>query len=54
MDKIKEEATGKICSNYRKRIIQIVENIDDPKILIKIYTVAKTHLEIQKEMEQGD
>ena len=36
----------------QQEIIEIVEKIKDPKILTKIYTVVKTHLEILKEKEQ--
>lgn len=54
MDKTKEDTTGKICLSYRKQIFEMLERIEDPKILIKIYTVVKTHLEILREKEQED
>lgn len=39
---------------YRKKIIELVEKISNQDILIKIYTVVKTHVEILKEKEQED
>ena len=39
---------------YRKKIIELVEKIENPAILIKIYTFAKTHYEMLKEKEQED
>lgn len=37
-----------------EQVIKIMRQIDDTKILIKIYTVAKTHLEILQEKEGVD
>lgn len=34
---------------YIKEIIAIIRQIDNPVILMKIYTVAKTHLAILQE-----
>lgn len=34
---------------YIKEIISIIRQIDNPVILMKIYTVAKTHLAILQE-----
>lgn len=34
---------------YIKEIVRILRQIDNPVILMKIYTVAKTHLEILQE-----
>lgn len=44
MDKTKEDTKEKICSDYRKQIIQIVQNIDTVDYLIKIYSFAKVFL----------
>ena len=38
----------------KQKIIEMVEKIENPIILTKIYTVVKTHFEILKEREQGD
>ena len=38
----------------KQKIIEMVEKIENPIILTKIYTVVKTHLEILKEREQED
>lgn len=37
--------------DYKEKIIQIVNTIKNPVILMKIYTVAKTHLEIERKKE---
>lgn len=39
--------------NFRNKIIEMLEEIDDPVILMKIYTVVRTHLKILREKEQG-
>lgn len=36
-------------NHYIKEIIRILSQIDNPVILMKIYTVAKTHLAILQE-----
>lgn len=41
-----------LCLYYRNGIMETVKRIDDPVILMKIYTVARTHLEIQMKKEQ--
>lgn len=38
----------------KRKIIELVEKIENPAILMKIYTVIKTHYEILKEKEQED
>lgn len=43
-----------MVDSYRKKIIEMVEKIENPGILKKIYTVVKTHLQILKEKEQED
>lgn len=45
MDKTKKGTTEKICSDYRKQITQIVQNINTVDYLIKIYSFAKVFLE---------
>ncbi len=35
--------------HYIKEIVSIIRQIDNPVILMKILTVAKTHLEILRE-----
>ncbi len=37
---------------YREKIIEMVEKIENQAILMKIYTVVKTHYEILREKEQ--
>ncbi len=37
---------------YRKKIAETVAQIKNPNILMKIYIVAKTHLETLKEKER--
>lgn len=39
---------------YKGKITELVEKIENPAILMKIYTVAKTHYEILREKEQED
>lgn len=39
---------------YKDKIIELVEKIENPAILIKIYTFVKTHYEMLKEKEQED
>lgn len=39
---------------YRGKINELVEKIENPAILMKIYTVVKTHYRILKEKEQED
>lgn len=39
---------------YKEKITELVEKIENPAILIKIYTVVKTHYEILREKEQED
>lgn len=36
---------------YIKETIRIIRQIDNPVVLMKIYTVAKTHLAILREKE---
>lgn len=36
---------------YIKEVIRIMRKIDSPVVLMKIYTVAKTHLVILQEKE---
>lgn len=40
--------------DYKQKITELVEKIENPAILMKIYTVAKTHYEILEEKEQED
>jgi len=47
-----DKPTGKDW--YREKIIEMVEKINNQDVLMKIYTVVKTHLEILKEKEQED
>lgn len=39
---------------YKEKITELVEKIENPAILMKIYTVVKTHYEILREKEQED
>lgn len=39
---------------YKKLIIEMIENIDNLSVLIKIYTTVKTHLELLRESEAED
>lgn len=39
---------------YEQKIIEMMKKIEDPVILMKIYTFVKTHSEIIEEREQGD
>lgn len=39
---------------YRRKITETVAQIKNPNILVKIYIVAKTHLEILRKKEQED
>lgn len=39
---------------YEGKITELVEKIENPVILMKIYTVVKTHYEILREKEQED
>lgn len=39
---------------YREKITELVEKIENPAILMKIYTVVKTHYEILREKERED
>lgn len=43
---------GKDC--YKEKIAELVEKIENPAILMKIYTVVKTHYEILREKERED
>lgn len=36
---------------YIKEVVRIMRKIDSPVVLMKIYTVAKTHLAILQEKE---
>lgn len=36
---------------YIKEVVRIMRKIDNPTVLMKIYTVAKTHLAILREKE---
>lgn len=38
---------------YRGKIVEMVEHIKDKNVLIKIYTVVKTHSEILNEKKGG-
>lgn len=43
--------------NYKQKIIELIEQIENQEVLMKIYTVVKTHSEIlkeKKEKEQDD
>lgn len=37
---------------YKEKIIELVGKIENPSILMKIYTFSKTHYEILREKEQ--
>ena len=37
---------------YKDKILKMIGEIEDDKILMKIYTVVKTHLKILREKEQ--
>ena len=39
---------------YKKLIIEMIENIDNINVLIKIYTTVKTHFKILMEEEVED
>lgn len=39
---------------YKKLIIEMIEKIDNVNVLIKIYTIVKTHLELLRETEAED
>ncbi len=39
--------------NYEQMIVEMVEKIKNPTVLMKIFTVVKTHLEILRENEAG-
>lgn len=39
---------------FKKRIVEMVGKIESTAVLIKIYTVVKTHYEILREKEQED
>ncbi len=39
---------------YKRMIIELVEKIGNPVILMKIYTVVKTHYEILKEKKGAE
>lgn len=39
---------------HRNKITELVEKIENPAILMKIYTVVKTHYEILREKERED
>lgn len=45
---------GGVCAGYRRQIVEMLEKIENPTILMKIYTFVKTHLEILREKEQED
>ena len=38
----------------KEKIIELVEKIENPAILMKIYTVVKTHYEILREKVRED
>lgn len=48
MEKIQEK------DYYKQKITELVEKIENPAILMKIYTVVKTHYEILREKERED
>lgn len=52
MDKAKKETEEEFCATYRRQIVEMVEEIENPMVLVKICTVVRTHLEILKEKEQ--
>lgn len=52
MDKFNKDIGDGSCAGYRRQIVEMIEQIENPAILIKIYTVIKTHLEIVKESER--
>lgn len=49
-----KDEQDRIKNIYKGKIIELVEKIENPEILMKIYTVVKTHYEILKEKEQED
>lgn len=46
------QRSASVTEVYRKKIAETVAQIRNPNILMKIYIVAKTHLEILKEKER--
>ncbi len=38
--------------NYKKEIIKMLERIEDAGVIVKIFTVVKTHLKILKDKER--
>ena len=40
--------------NYKQKIIELIEQIENQEVLMKIYTVVKTHLEILKEKKEKE
>lgn len=52
MEKNKKQNVEDLCLYYRNGIMETVKRIDDPVILMKIYTVARTHLKIRRKKEQ--
>lgn len=49
---INAESGSIVKEIYKGRIIEILDEIEDQGILLKIYTVVKTHFAILKEKEQ--
>ncbi len=47
-----EKETLEKINLHKGRIFELVEKIENPAILMKIYTVVKTHYEILMEKEQ--
>lgn len=53
MDRCSEEMRDGSCVSSRRRIARMLEQIENPEVLIKIYTVVKTHLEILRQTERS-
>lgn len=53
MDKRKDNLLQTTSDSYREKIIEMVGQIEDEIMLIKIYTVVKTLKDIQIEKEGG-
>ena len=43
-----------ILVDYKSKIIRMLEEIENPVVLMKIYTVVRTHLKILREKGQED
>lgn len=47
-EKSKHNEALRCAKEYREEIIEMLENIESVERLIKIHTVIKTHLKLQK------